>query len=90
MNEEIRILRKELGIDDWLELAKEDKNLKGAYISFGQYIDILEKREKQLQNNWNELKKYLQQRTMISIFDRQVTTNVLNKMQELEQGKGEE
>ena len=61
MNEETSELRKGLGIDDWLELIKEDKNLKGAYICFGQYMDILEKREKQLQNNWNELKKIIEQ-----------------------------
>lgn len=37
-------LRKQLCIDEYLELLKEDKNCNGAYISFGQYIDILEKR----------------------------------------------
>lgn len=41
-------LREELGIDDWLELVKEDKNLDSAYISFAQYMDILEKENKQL------------------------------------------
>ncbi|MCI8670937.1 MAG: hypothetical protein HFI36_02725 [Bacilli bacterium] len=40
-------LRKELGIDDWLELVKEDQNLNGAYISFAQYIYILENQLKQ-------------------------------------------
>lgn len=37
-------LRKALGIDEWLEVIKEDKNCDGAYVSFGQYMDILEKR----------------------------------------------
>lgn len=36
-------LRKSLGIDEWLELVKEDKNLKGAYISLAQYMYLLEK-----------------------------------------------
>lgn len=43
MNEEMSELRKELGIDDWLELVKEDKNLNGSYISFAQYMYLLEK-----------------------------------------------
>lgn len=62
MNEVTSELRKKLGIDDWLKLVEEDKNLNGAYISFGQYMHILEKREKQLQNNWNELKKRINTR----------------------------
>lgn len=40
--------RKNLGIDEWLELVKEDKNLKGAYICFGQYMYLLEKENQQL------------------------------------------
>lgn len=39
MNKE---LRKKLGIDEWLDLVKEDKNLNGAYISFAQYMYSLE------------------------------------------------
>lgn len=35
-------LRKKLGIDEWLDLCKEDKILNGGYVSFGQYIYILE------------------------------------------------
>lgn len=41
-------LRKELGIDEWLELVKEDKNLDSAYISFAQYMYTLEKENQQL------------------------------------------
>ena len=37
-----RELRKELSIDEYLELIKEDKNLNMAYISLSQYINILE------------------------------------------------
>lgn len=48
MNEKTESLRKKLGINDWLELIKEDKNLNGAYISIAQYIYCLE-------NNLEEL-----------------------------------
>lgn len=41
-------LRKKLGIDDWLELVKEDRNCNGAYISFGQYMYLLEKDNQEL------------------------------------------
>lgn len=41
MNKE---LKQKLGIDEYLELLKEDNNYLGAYISFGQYIYILEQR----------------------------------------------
>lgn len=44
MNRQKEELRKALGIDEWLELIKEDKNCNGAYVSFGQYMDILEKK----------------------------------------------
>ena len=36
-------LKNGLGIDEWLELIKEDKNLNGAYISIAQYIYLIEK-----------------------------------------------
>lgn len=31
-------MKEELGINEWLELIKEDKNLNNAYISVSQYI----------------------------------------------------
>ena len=43
--------RKNLGIDEWLELVKEDKNLRGAYICFGQYMYLLEQENQQLKEN---------------------------------------
>lgn len=52
-------LRKELGIDEYLELLKEDKNLDGAYISFGQYIYILEKENQNLKENLKATSKGL-------------------------------
>jgi hypothetical protein len=48
MNEE---LKTELGINEWLELIKEDKNLNGAYISICQYIYLTEKENQKLKNN---------------------------------------
>lgn len=63
MNEKTNNLRKELGIDDWLKLVEEDKNLNGAYISFGQYMHLLEKEnqelKKQLGNYKNRYTNYL-------------------------------
>lgn len=52
-------LRKELGIDEYLELLKEDKNLDDAYISFGQYIYILEKENQNLKENLKATSKGL-------------------------------
>lgn len=42
--------REDLGINDWLELIKEDKNLNGAYISIEQYIYLIEKENKELKS----------------------------------------
>lgn len=56
-------LRKELGIDDWLELVKEDQNLNGAYISFAQYIYILENQLKQRDEVIAEAMRYIKKNT---------------------------
>lgn len=56
MNEEVSELRKELGIDDWLELVKEDKNLNGAYISFAQYMYLFEKENQELKKQLGNYK----------------------------------
>lgn len=56
-------LRKELGIDDWLELVKEDQNLNGAYISFAQYIYILENQLKQRDEVIDEAMRYIKKNT---------------------------
>lgn len=42
------MIREDLGINDWLELIKEDKNLNGAYISIAQYIYLTEKENQEL------------------------------------------
>lgn len=50
--------REELGINDWLELIKEDKNLNGAYISISQYIYLIEKENQELKKKLEENKKF--------------------------------
>ena len=42
MDKELEVNKEKLGINEWLELIKEDKNLTGAYISIAQYIYLLE------------------------------------------------
>lgn len=92
-------MREELGIDDWLELVKEDKNLRGAYICFAQYMYLLEKeneKNKHYKTLYQSLKK--QKEELIKWlrdgfgYDTGVIPepfieaieNVLNKMEELE------
>lgn len=45
MNEELKI---KLGVNEWLKLIEEDKNLNGAYISICQYIYLTEKENHEL------------------------------------------
>lgn len=52
-------LRKRLGIDDWLEIVKEDRVCNGAYISFAQYMYLLEQENKKYKEVIDKLKKYL-------------------------------
>lgn len=49
--------REDLGINDWLELIKEDKNLNGAYISIAQYIYLIEKENQELKKQLEDYKK---------------------------------
>ena len=46
-------MKEELGINEWLELIKEDKNLNGAYISISQYIYLLEQEDEKLKQRLN-------------------------------------
>lgn len=62
-------IRKQLGIDDLLELVKEDKNLDSAYISFAQYMDILEKENRQLKNDLKILNEVLGEAGMIKVLE---------------------
>lgn len=54
MNEELKI---ELGVNEWLKLIKEDKNLNGAYISICQYIYLTEKENKKLEEESEKFNK---------------------------------
>lgn len=54
MNEELKI---KLGVNEWLKLIEEDKNLNGAYISICQYFYLTEKENQ-------ELKKQLEDMTL--------------------------
>lgn len=58
MNKYIR-LRENLGIDAWLKLVKEDRNLNSAYISFAQYMYCLEKENANLKEALNEIREYV-------------------------------
>ena len=52
-----------------------------------QNLDNLEKQNKQLKDNWNELKKWLEENESFDDYCNETTfTSVLDKMQELEQG----
>lgn len=58
--------REELGINDWLELIKEDKNLNGAYICISQYIYLVEKENQETITKFDtqqkEFIKYLEEK----------------------------
>ena len=56
MNEELKI---KLGVNEWLELIKEDKNLNGAYISISQYIYLIEKENQELKERLERINNYL-------------------------------
>ena len=51
-------LRKRLGIDDWLEIIKEDRVCNGAYISIAQYMYLLEKENKKYKEVINKVKQF--------------------------------
>ena len=87
-------MREELGIDDWLELVKEDKNLNGAYISFAQYMYLLEKENQELKRNCNignenlnfyreenqELKKQLRSREEVANKYKEIIDKAINDL----------
>lgn len=86
--------KEELGIIDWLELIKEDRNLNGAYISISQYIYLVEKENKQLKDNWIKLREwvnkqydyYMNEKDYIG--GRLCFGDMKTNMQEIEQGSG--
>ena len=65
-----------------------------SYYDLKNEVDKLQQRYKQLQNNWNELKKWLEDKIEhnvdgIKSYCGYQCKETLNKMQELEQGKDE-
>lgn len=54
--EKLSQVKEKLGINDWLNLIREDKNLSGAYFSLAQYIYLVEQENKWLKEN-RKLKK---------------------------------
>ncbi len=70
-------MKEELGINEWLELIKEDKNLNGAYISISQYIYLIEKENQELEL---ELSGYRQ-----AILNNKEMLGLKEKNQELKQ-----
>lgn len=83
-----------------LEYIKEllennySEELEDSFVAISSYIDNKEKENKQLQNNWNELKKWLIQLQKFKGINQQgfswgVAQEVLDKMKEMEKGKDE-
>lgn len=62
--------------------------IKEYAIKFPMYYDLVEYVMK-LENNWNELKKWLEENKYAMSCKVLVAEEILNKMQELEQGKDE-
>lgn len=76
MKEELAINKKKLGINDWLELIKEDKNLNGGYISISQYIWLLELENKQLKERVDYLERSNNRREDTILEQRQEISNL--------------
>lgn len=60
MSEELKKLKKDLAIDEYLELIKEDNLLNNSYISLAQYMYFLEKQLQQAEEVIEEIKKYIE------------------------------
>lgn len=52
------IIKEELGINEWLELIKEDKSLNGAYISISQFIWLLQQENTELKEKIKKLSQW--------------------------------
>ena len=70
---------------------KDLANVMGSFMEIN--LDCVEKQNQEiekLQNNWKELKKWLEENESFDDYCNETTfTSVLDKMQELEQGKDE-
>ena len=63
MKDNLEINKQKLGIDSWLKLIGEDKNLNGAYISIAQYIWLLEQQYKKQKEVIDKVICYVQENT---------------------------
>lgn len=86
-----RVLNKKVEVLDLLEELKEelgnnyDLKLYEMGISALKEIENLQQENKQLKDNWNELKKWLEENESFDDYCNETTfTSVLDKMQELE------
>lgn len=68
------------------KVDKENKKLNGAIQTYDILLKSNTKENKQLKYNWNDLKKYAKE--VISTDNELYGTDLLDKMQELEQGSG--
>lgn len=66
------------------ELQQENKKLNGAIQTYDILLKANVEENKQLKDNWNDLKKYAKE--VISTDNELYGTDLLDKMQELEQG----
>lgn len=60
MSEELKKLKKDLAIDEYLELIKEDNLLNNSYISLAQYMYFLEKQLQQAEEVIEECKQSIE------------------------------
>ena len=68
----------------------EDKIYPSMVIrSQAEAIELLEQENKQLKDNWNELKKWLEKQLGKGFSENEIYIDVIYKMQELEQEKDE-
>lgn len=82
MNEEkLEVIKEKLGVDEWLELIREDKFLYGAYISVCQYIDLTEQENKKLKRE-NDILLNVQEDCEKSLHKIRELKKELNKVNE--------
>ena len=73
--------------EKYCDLQQENKKLNGAIQTYDILLKSNIKENKRLKDNWNKLRDYVLKKQAI-LFDTEYTcySNVLDKMQELEQG----
>ena len=70
--------------DDYIRLQQENKKLNGAIQTYDILLKSNVEENKRLKNNWKKLKEYCEE--VISTDNELYGTDLLDKMQELEQG----